>query len=149
MHNLNANNRSICIYSFFKRFYLFTFYRQGKGRKKRERETSMCKRYINGLPLTHPQLGTWPTTQAYALTGNQTGNLGSWASAQSTEPHQPGPKCIYSYLKKKLNGPYISKSSFIFFFYFLNHPLKNAYFLKSTMNIPCIFQQPSRSHPET
>ena len=26
------------------------------------------------LPLTHPLLGTWPTTQACALTGNQTVN---------------------------------------------------------------------------
>ena len=25
------------------------------------------------LPLVHPLLGTWPTTQACALTGNQTG----------------------------------------------------------------------------
>ena len=35
----------------------------------------MCKRYINWLPLSHPQLGSWPTTQACALTGNQTGDL--------------------------------------------------------------------------
>ena len=27
------------------------------------------------MPLTHPQLGTWPTTQARALTGNRTGHL--------------------------------------------------------------------------
>ena len=26
------------------------------------------------LPLVHPQLGTWPATQACALTGNQTGD---------------------------------------------------------------------------
>ena len=26
------------------------------------------------LPLTHPTLGTWPTTQACALTGTQTGD---------------------------------------------------------------------------
>ena len=26
------------------------------------------------LPLTHPLLGTWPTTQACALIGNRTGN---------------------------------------------------------------------------
>ena len=32
----------------------------------------MCKRYINWFPLEHPQLGTWPTTQACALTGNRT-----------------------------------------------------------------------------
>ena len=35
----------------------------------------MYERDINQLPLTPPQLGTWPTTQACALTGNQTSNL--------------------------------------------------------------------------
>ena len=29
---------------------------------------------IDQLPLARPKLGTWPTTQACALTGNQTGN---------------------------------------------------------------------------
>ena len=31
----------------------------------------MCKRNIDQLPLTCPQLGTWPTTQACPLTRNQ------------------------------------------------------------------------------
>ena len=35
----------------------------------------MCGRNIDRLPLLHPQLGTWPTIQACALTGNQTDNL--------------------------------------------------------------------------
>ena len=35
----------------------------------------MCERYIKWLPLTYPQLGTWPTTQACALIRNQTGDL--------------------------------------------------------------------------
>ena len=35
----------------------------------------MFKRNIDWLPLTHPQLGTWPTTQACALTGNRTSGL--------------------------------------------------------------------------
>ena len=34
----------------------------------------MCERYIDQLPLAHPQPGAWPTTQACALTGNQTSN---------------------------------------------------------------------------
>ena len=38
--------------------------------KEKERE-----RNINvWWPLACPQLGTWPTSQAFALTGNQTGN---------------------------------------------------------------------------
>ena len=51
---------------FFKRFYLFIF-REGGGREKaRERNINVW------LPLAHPHLGTWPTTQTCALTGNRT-----------------------------------------------------------------------------
>ena len=51
---------------FKKRFYLFILER-GEGREKES------KRNINvWLPFTCPQVGTWPTTQACALTGNQT-----------------------------------------------------------------------------
>ena len=38
--------------------------------KGRKREKNINVR----LPLTHPAPGTWPTTQAYALTGNRTGD---------------------------------------------------------------------------
>ena len=37
---------------------------------ERGRETSMC-----GLLLVHPLLGTWPATQARALSGNRTSDL--------------------------------------------------------------------------
>ena len=64
---------------FFERFYYFFLER----REGRERE-----RNINvWLPLVHPLLGTWPATQACALTGNQTGDplvrrpaLNHWAT---------------------------------------------------------------------
>ena len=55
------------ICDFLKRFYLFIF-REGKGGRKRERNISVW------LPLTRPLLGTWPATQACALTGNRTGD---------------------------------------------------------------------------
>ena len=35
----------------------------------------MCERYIHLLPLARFQLGTWPATQACALTGNRTVNF--------------------------------------------------------------------------
>ena len=48
---------------------IYLFIRDGEGREK-ERE-----RNINvWLPLMCPLLGTWPTTQACALTGNPTGD---------------------------------------------------------------------------
>ena len=43
------------------------------------------------LPLPCPQLGTWPATQACAMTENQSGDpFGLQAGSQSTESHQPG-----------------------------------------------------------
>ena len=42
------------------------------GRKGEKERNMMCERYIDWLPLAHPQPGTWRTTQAGALTGNQT-----------------------------------------------------------------------------
>ena len=51
----------------------------------------MCERYISRLPLTHPQPGTQPTTQACALDwkSNQ-GPFDFQAGTQCTESHQPG-----------------------------------------------------------
>ena len=46
---------------FYLLFYLSIF-------RERERNTNVW------LPLVRPLLGTWPTTQACALTGNQTGD---------------------------------------------------------------------------
>ena len=54
------------MYYFFKKIdFICLFLERGEGREK-ERE-----RNINvWLPLAHPLLGTWSTTQACALTGN-------------------------------------------------------------------------------
>ena len=48
-------------------FYLFYTRREGG----REGEKHQCVRYMDWLPLTHLQSGTWPSTQACALTGDQ------------------------------------------------------------------------------
>ena len=54
---------------FFKDF-IYLFLERGEGREKdRKRNISVW------WPLTWPQLGTWPATQACALTGNQTDDL--------------------------------------------------------------------------
>ena len=60
--------RWLPIFTLKKRFYLFL--ERGEEREK-ERE-----RNINiWLPLMRPLLATWPATQAYALTGNQTSDF--------------------------------------------------------------------------
>ena len=48
---------------------IYLFLERGNEREK-EREGN-----IDWLPLTCPQLGSWPTTQVCSLTRNQTGKL--------------------------------------------------------------------------
>ena len=55
--------------NFFLKISLYLFWDKGEGREK-ERERNINVR----LPLMLHQLGTWPTTQACALTRNQTGD---------------------------------------------------------------------------
>ena len=54
-------------YGFFYNDFIYLFLERGEGKEK-ERERNMNV----WLPLTHPTLGTWSTTQACSLTGNQT-----------------------------------------------------------------------------
>ena len=65
----------ISIKNIFLKDFLIYFQGVGKGRRKRGRETLMCERDISWLPLTRPQLGTWPATEVWAPTRNQTGDL--------------------------------------------------------------------------
>ena len=53
---------------FFRLLFIYLFVERGEGREK-ERERNMDV----WLPLARPLLGTWPTSQACALTGNRTG----------------------------------------------------------------------------
>ena len=56
------------MYIFLKTLFIL-FLDRGDGREKqRERNIHVW------LPLTCPLLGTWPETQACALTGNRTGD---------------------------------------------------------------------------
>ena len=54
----------------FKKEFI-CLYRQEKGWRKRGKETSMCERNIDELPLARPQMGTWPAIQACALTASK------------------------------------------------------------------------------
>ena len=68
---------------FFLKNFLYLFLERGeRGRKKRREISSVW------LPLMAPQLGTWPTTQACALTGNWTCNLWftGWCSIHWATP---------------------------------------------------------------
>ena len=50
-----------------KKYFVYLFFYREEGREKeRERNVNVW------LPLVCPQLGTWPTTQACALTRNRT-----------------------------------------------------------------------------
>ena len=96
---------------FLKIFYLFL---------EREKEG---ERSINvWLPLTHPQLGAWPTTQARALTGNRTSDpLVRWLalsplSRTSQGRHMLSLKIqIYRKCKVKSESPFTLPSSPTFY----------------------------------
>ena len=57
-----------CVFNLLLSFYfIYLFSETGEGKEKeRERNISVW------LPLACPPLGTWPATQACALTGNRT-----------------------------------------------------------------------------
>ena len=62
----NINNSSFLSFNFlYLRGFIYLFLDRGDGREKdRERNINVW------LPLTYLLLGTWPATQACALTGN-------------------------------------------------------------------------------
>ena len=72
---------------FFFYDFIYLVFREGKGGRKRGRETLLC-----GCLSHIPYWGTWPTTQACTLDWESNQQpFGSQASSQSTEPHQPEP----------------------------------------------------------
>ena len=59
----------VVLFFFFFKDFIYSFLERGEGKdKERERNINVW------LPLTCPPLGTWPATQACALSGNQTGD---------------------------------------------------------------------------
>ena len=72
-HAIVVGEDALYDFNLFKKIFkdfVYLFSEKGKGGRKRGRELSMYKRYIDRLPLACLKLGTWPATQARALTGN-------------------------------------------------------------------------------
>ena len=70
------------------------FLERGEGREKeRERNINVC------LPIVHPLLGTWPATQACALTGNQNINALVHRLPLSPLSHTSQGKYTYSLIR--------------------------------------------------
>ena len=60
-------DKFIIYFSFLFKDFIYLFLEKEEGREKeRERDINVW------LPVAGPQPGTWPTTQACALTGNRT-----------------------------------------------------------------------------
>ena len=91
----------VCIYLF-----IYLFLERGEGREKE-------KRNVDGLPLATPisPMGTWPTTQACAMTGNQAGDLLFHSPALSPLSHTSQGIC--SLVSMKLHS-YRSFAYFLF-----------------------------------
>ena len=75
-HQRNQSNTGYSDPIFFLDF-IYLLLEKGKG----GREASICERNIYWLPPAHPQLGTWPTTQACVLTGIKPATL--WFAADA------------------------------------------------------------------
>ena len=76
--------------SFLKKILFIYFYREGKGRRKRGRETLMWEKHIDWLPLTHR---TRDQTCNPGMCPDKESNqwlFGLWDNAQPTEPLQSG-----------------------------------------------------------
>ena len=58
----------VCTFTIFFKDLTYLSWREEARDKKRERNINVW------LPLMRSLLGTWPATQAWALTGNQTGD---------------------------------------------------------------------------
>ena len=72
--HFSGRRHTVFFLFFFLRFYLFIFREMGR-KGKRRRETSIWSARETSVPLTRLQPGTWPATQASALTRSQTGKL--------------------------------------------------------------------------
>ena len=80
--------------SFINIFFKYIYFLERGERREKERE-----RKINvWLPLVCPQLGTWPTTQACALTGKGTGDPLVPRPELNPLSHTSQGKCIFNYL---------------------------------------------------
>ena len=104
---------SLIDFNFFKDFiylciyvFIYLFLERGEGREKE-------KRNIDGLPLATPisPMGTWLTTQACAMTGNQAGDLLFHSPALSPLSHTSQGIC--SLVSMKLHS-YRSFAYFLF-----------------------------------
>ena len=76
----------------FKKYFIHLFLERGEGREEeRERNIHVW------LPLVCSLLGTWPATQACALTGNQTRTLwfAGWHSVHWATPDRANSKHFY------------------------------------------------------
>ena len=57
------------------RFHFYFYFRERGMEGEREDEKHQCVRETSIGASWHPQLGSWPSIQAYALTGNHISNL--------------------------------------------------------------------------
>ena len=74
---------------YFLKIFIYLFLERGEGREKEwERNLSVW------LPRMCPLLGTWPTTQACALTGNQTSDPLVCRPALNPLSHTSQGKCF-------------------------------------------------------
>ena len=79
---------SSCEEYYFLKDFIYSFQREGKGGRRRGRETLMCERQTSISCLSYmPQAWTEPAAKACALTREQTGNLSLCGTMPSQLSH--------------------------------------------------------------
>ena len=92
----------MCIYFYFY-FYLYNFKDFIHLFFERGREGERERNINVWLPLVHPLLGTWPKTQACALTGDQTATL--WFTVLCSIHWATLARAVYLFFKVHICGP--------------------------------------------
>ena len=88
MYNIFKINIKVIILSYLKNISFILFFRERGWEREWEGENHRCVRETSMNCLLHaPQLGTWPETQACAMTGNWTGDLSVHGPALNPVSH--------------------------------------------------------------
>ena len=100
------------VFSLKKKHFIYLLFREGTGRRKRGRDTSVCERYSHWLPLTPPtgDLATQPRHVPWLGIEPATFLFTGWHSVHWTTPAGASTTgliivALYQVLKSSVNSP--------------------------------------------
>ena len=125
MKNCKPTFPTLYIVLFLKDFIYLFLERRKEKEKKRGRKIDVWEKHQ--LPLTSPQMRTWPATQACVLTGNRTSNLSECRLALSALSHTSQGCILYFYNQKTLCKIHFKSLLMVFFLFLKPHPVRFSF----------------------